>query len=183
MGAPQRSDRGLEHWQKIALLLVLYDLTAIHASYFAALLLRFDFLYSQIPEYYLTPFYHFITPYAVITVAVLWHFRLYRSLWRFASYTELIRTVLSSGITSLAHAVLITLLLHRMPMSYYLGGAMLQFALLLVPRFAYRLLLLLRGIRKNGSNAERVLLIGGGAGGQMLLREVNHGEQHSPPVG
>ena len=81
----------LEHWQVISVLLVLYDIVAIHVAYFVALWSRFDFRFSQIPANYLSSYIHFITGYAVVSVAVFWYFNLYRSMWRFASYTELIK--------------------------------------------------------------------------------------------
>ena len=48
------SNNKLEHWQVISVLLVLYDIVAIHVAYFFALWSRFDFRYSQIPANYLS---------------------------------------------------------------------------------------------------------------------------------
>ena len=53
--------RKLEHWKKIAALLMLYDLFVIHASYFLALWLRYDCEYTRIPSRYLTPYMRYIT--------------------------------------------------------------------------------------------------------------------------
>ena len=39
----------IEHWQVIKAMLVVYDVISIAAAYFIALLLRFDFHYSEIP--------------------------------------------------------------------------------------------------------------------------------------
>lgn len=38
----------IEHWQVIKAMLVIYDVISIAAAYFIALLLRFDFHYSEI---------------------------------------------------------------------------------------------------------------------------------------
>ena len=40
----------IEHWQIISVLLALYDYLAVIGSYFIALWLRFDAIYSQIPN-------------------------------------------------------------------------------------------------------------------------------------
>ena len=97
----------LEHWQGLALLLIIYDVVAIHTAYFLALWGRFDFTFSRIPDYYFTPYKKFITLYSVICVIVFWFFSLYKSMWRFAIYTELLRTFEASVLMSIFHAVTI----------------------------------------------------------------------------
>lgn len=168
----------LEHWQVISVLLVLYDIVAIHVAYFVALWSRFDFRFSQIPANYLSSYIHFITGYAVVSVAVFWYFNLYRSMWRFASYTELIKTFEASALTSLGHIIFITVLFGRMPMSYYLWGSILQFVLLIAVRFSYRALIYMRTLKNQSENITgRVMLIGAGSAGQMVLRDVNSAKE------
>jgi FlaA1/EpsC-like NDP-sugar epimerase len=71
-------------------------------------------------------------------------------MWRFASYTELIKVFEASAITVAIHIVFITLLFGRMPMTYYLWGSVLQFLLILAVRFSYRFILLERARRRQG---------------------------------
>ena len=171
--AREMNKRRMEHWQVIALFLVLYDYVALVLAYFVALWLRFDLVYSSIPANYLHAFRMFILPYAFFSVIVFRYFKLYSSVWRFASYNELIRVFFASIITSAAHIVLITILFCRMPISYYFGGAMMQFLLLIAPRFSYRFVLLMRAKRKkNDETVGRVMLIGAGEAGQMILRDI-----------
>lgn len=67
----------------------------------------------------------------------------------------------------------ISLVFHRMPVSYYLFGALIQFMLVLGIRFSYRFVLLEREARfSKGSKQERVMLIGAGNAGQMILRDI-----------
>lgn len=167
------SSNKLEHWQVISVLLVLYDIVAIHVAYFFALWSRFDFRYSQIPANYLSYYMRFITVYSIVSAALFWFFNLYRSMWRFASYTELIKTFKASVIMSSVHILFITILFGRMPMTYYVWGGMLQFLLLVLPRFSYRFLLFERSRRKQADNITgRVMLIGAGSAGQMVLRDI-----------
>ena len=133
-----------EHWKSISLMLGVYDFVAVNMAYFFGLWLRFDCRFSAIPPEYLTAWEHFIPIYSVFCIAVFWFLRLYRSLWRFASFSELIRVIASSVITAIFHVVAITLIFLRMPISYYLVGAMLQFAFVLGIRFSYRFLLTFR---------------------------------------
>jgi FlaA1/EpsC-like NDP-sugar epimerase len=121
----------------------------------------------------------FVPFYTIACLVIFYGLKLYQSLWRFASYSELLRTLLASGITTVLHVVGITLLFHRMPVVYYFVGAGTQFALVLGIRFSYRLLLLERSRRGRGKAYEspggsRVMLIGAGAAGQMILRDMHN---------
>ena len=163
----------LEYWQLMAIFLISYDLLAIHAAYFGALWLRFDFVFSRIPPEYILPYRRFITPYALGCILVFWFFRMYRGMWSLAGLKELLQVLEASLITSLLHAVLITVLIQRMPISYYVLGAVFQAIFLSVLRFLPRLLSYER-IRQRGNDetADRVMLIGAGAAGQMILHDV-----------
>ena len=161
----------LTHAQIVMLYLIGYDAAAVTVSYFTALLLRFELHFSKIPESYLEAWMRFAPYYAVFCVAVFWYLRLYKSIWRFASFTELNRITISSVITSLFHTVVITALIRRMPISYYIMGAAVQFILVTGIRFSYRFVLLLRS-SKNSVENQRVMLVGAGAAGQVLLREI-----------
>ncbi len=169
----QAKTKYLEHWQVMALCLMICDVISVCLSYFIALWLRFDCIYSHIPKSYLAPYLKFILPYAVCSIAVFWLFRMYRGMWRFASYTELIRTFGGSAAASIFHTVAITLLYGRMPMSYYVWGGFAQFVLLLLPRFSYRFLLFYKvNAFKRDQTLGRVMIIGAGQTGQMLLRDI-----------
>ncbi len=167
----------LEHWQGIALLLILYDVVAVNLAYFMALWLRFDLQASAIPEEYFYRGSHFAPIYAVICLAVFWVLKLYKSLWRFASYTELVRVTWASVITAVLHAVGITVFFGRMPISYYLMGALIQFVLVLGVRFSYRFVLLLRRHDREAEPGVPVMLVGAGAAGQLILRDLHSAEQ------
>ena len=47
----------IEHWQVIAMLLMLYDFVAVSVSYYLALWVRFDCKFSQIETQYLQAYY------------------------------------------------------------------------------------------------------------------------------
>ena len=177
---PWRLRRGLEHWHIIAVLLVFYDVVAVNGAYFLALWFRFDCRFSFIPIVYLNDWIHFLPFYTIICLVVFWIFRLYQSVWRFASFSEMVRVVLACLITSALHAIGITLLFGRMPVSYYLVGPLIQLLFVLGIRFSYRFVLLMSKRSKSaGENAvSRVMLIGGGSSGQMILQDL----QRAPVV-
>lgn len=165
--------RRVEHWEIIALYLILYDIVAVNFSYFAGLLLRFDMQYTSIPAEYLSAFVKFAPIYTVFVLFVFCKLRLYNSLWRFASFSELNRIMVATVITMLFHAIGITVFFKRMPVSYYLTGCLFQFLLVLGVRFAYRYITLERVRRIQDSKvAKNVMIIGAGAAGQAILKEM-----------
>lgn len=181
----RRRRPALEHWHIIAFYLTVYDALAVNISYLAALWLRFDGRFSAIPRDYLMAWAEFTPLYALFCVLVFWMLRLYRSIWQFASFNELNRAILSSAVTAVFHTVAITVLIKRMPVSYYIIGAGIQFLLVLAVRFSYRLLLLERSKRAKAAQkpgACRVMLIGAGTAGQMILRDLHSDENGSDCV-
>ena len=112
----------IQHWHVIVAFLTVYDILSVSFAYFFILWIRFDFRFSTIPEEYLQAFYRFVPFYTVICLVVFWFFRLYKSLWRFASFPELIRILEATAVTCVLHAAGITIFLQRMPLSYYIGG-------------------------------------------------------------
>ena len=172
----------IEHWHVIALLLLIYDAIAVNFAYFLALWFRFDCQFSEIPNLYLEPFLRFAPIYTVFCLATFLLLKLYNSLWRYASYRELTRTVASSVITSIFHIIFITLLYRRMPISYYIIGMLFQFTFVLGIRFSYRLVLLLKTNAKKIESLNRVMIIGAGSAGQMILRDLNHSQNPKDKV-
>lgn len=168
----------IEHWHVIAVFLMLYDICALAAAYFGALWIRFDCAFGTIPLNYLHAYYKFIPIYIVFSIAVFWRLRLYKSIWRYASYHELIRVTVSTLITLVFHVIGITLLFGRMPVSYFLFGIIIQFVLIVAIRFSYRFIILLRGkIREDETYLRRIMIIGAGEAGQMILRDIKNSDK------
>ena len=172
---PQREKRGqgfqLEHWHIIALGLMLYDSLALSFSYLIALWLRYDLRYSTIDPRYIEGWKAFLPFYIPGSLAVFWFLKLYKSIWRFASYSELLRVSMATVICSVFHIIGITLFWGRMPISYYVIGAILQYLAVLGIRFSYRFILLLRKVNNKKSH-HRIMVIGAGSAGQMLIRDI-----------
>ena len=157
--------------------LVIYDVVAVNFAYFFALWFRFDCHFSEIPQKYLTAFVHFAPIYTVISIVVFCLCKMYRSIWRYAGHNELLRGIYAAAITTAVQILGITLLFERMPLSYYGFGAVLQFILTVGIRMSYRFLLALRGPKAAAIKGKRILLIGAGTAGQMLLKDIQTGDR------
>ena len=172
----------VEHWHVIAFMLNIYDALAVTMSYLAALWIRFDLQFSTITPVFLDAWKSFAPIYAVFCLLLFWKLRLYRTIWRYASFNELVRTIAASMICFVFHTVGITVLIRRMPISYYLMGPIIQFLLVIGIRFSYRFILLERSRRVRSKNAKNVMLIGAGEAGQLILRDITKSEETADQV-
>ncbi len=160
------------HWKMVAALLMVYDAIVVTLSFALALWFRFDCQISAIPAEYIRPFAWTAPVYALVCVLVFWRCRLYHSVWRFASFSELMRVGVATAVTGIINIVAVSLIFGRMPISYYIIGIALQFLFTLGIRFSYRFMLLERSRRRHSvETAQRVMLIGAGNAGQMILRD------------
>ena len=163
-------------WQIKAGFLMAFDVMAINISYFLALWIRFDGVFSEIPEKYLDPYVYFIPIYTVISLAIFCLARMYHSIWEYVSIRELMRTAIGSIATSTVHIVLITVIFGRMPLSYYLWGTCFQLVLLLASRFSYRIFTAMPQLfgtdTEETHSYHRVMIIGAGDAGRMLLENI-----------
>lgn len=163
-----------------SVLLAVYDVIAVVLSFFVALLTRFDFSFGSIPGEFLKVYFRYILFYAVFCFAVFLLLKLYRSIWKYASMIEMTRVLAATLITCSVHVLAVTLFIYRMPVSYYLVGSFLQFFLVAGIRFAYRFILLIRGLIAGGGKAQRnadVMVVGAGNAGQLVLRDMRDSKE------
>jgi len=162
----------------ILFMLMIYDIIAVNLSYFLALLLRFDLKYTKIDQTYLDAFKQSAPIYTVFCIIVFMLLKLYRSIWRFASYIELMRIMVACFITTAFNCIFVTVAFVRMPLVYYVFGAILQCVFLLVARFSYRLFLVIyeAKLKSKVKDVPKIMIIGAGSAGQMILRDINRSD-------
>ena len=173
----------IEHWKAVAAILVIFDVFAVNFAYLFSLWIRFDCRFRLIPDEYMIPYVKFAPIYTLLCIIVFASQRMYKTILRFASYSELMRIIIASAICFAIHTVGISFF-HRMPMSYYIFGAVIQFALVAGIRFSYRFFLLMDfkpGFKTVEKNVN-VLLIGAGSAGQMILRDVSHSKETADTI-
>lgn len=176
------SKRKFEHWQVVRLLLMVYDFAAVIVSFGIALWLRFDCKVTSVEPQYLTTYTKTIIIYALFCLVVFWFLRLYKSIWRFASYSELMRVILATVVTGVIYTGSLLVFNLHMPVSYYVIGITVQFIATLGIRFFYRFVLLLRGRGNNEEQKKNVMIVGAGSAGQMLFRDIKHAKETNETV-
>ncbi len=153
------------------------DIISVLVSYLAALLLRFDFVFSSIPREYLDGYMWSMPYWSIITVVVFYGFRLYHSIWRFAGMDEakrIVQAYIALLFLYLAGAIVMDL---HMPKSYYFVGYVFNIILTVGLRFSYRAARSWISSREKEKNEQeekpdRVMVIGAGQAGQAVIREM-----------
>ena len=163
-------------WKQRAALIMLLDVLSIVTVYFFALLLRHDFRYSTIDPAFVEGYKASILPWCAITVIVFFGCRLYHSVWSHVSMAEFQMILLAYSILIPVYTVCVWLTGLHMPRSYYVMGFILSFCATTGIRYSYRLI---RFVLRNAEvqadkTVERIMVIGGGACGQMIIKELQN---------
>lgn len=166
-------------WLGRMLVLMFLDILVTGCTYFLALYLRFEFEFRNIGTHYLNEYVRSMPYWIISTVLVFYLLKLYHSIWRFASTSELTKMIIAYIILIPVYAVGGLILRLDLPRSYYCIGYVFAFLLHVADRFGYRFL---RAFSKryqqmgDGDYQDRVMIIGAGQAGQILIRELINSE-------
>lgn len=160
---------------RIALLAIL-DILIITVSGFLALYIRFDFSFAKMDMQYVDFELRYLPINLVVTIILFVLFKLYRSVWRFASTTEFLNVIGACSGSILSQIIIMAFLRMRMPVSYYL----MKYVILILGigslRFAYRILRMFQEKRVGSRSDARknTMIIGAGEAGAMIIKELQN---------
>lgn len=173
-------------WRAITqdLWVVLLDVLAVNASYFLALLIRFYVNFQLRPvavERYLPNLVAFAPWYTVISIVIFMIWRLYGGMWRYAGINDMNRIIAANVCAAIVQIVGSIAFFTRMPITYYIIGAVLQFVMTTTTHFAYRVLLTEKK-RLGGKRLEKVLVIvvGAGENGRRVVKSLEETDSYHP---
>ena len=155
--------------------LILVDIMSIVIAAFGALYVRFDFSFAGIPPVYIEKFEHVILPNIIITLLFFTLWKLYKSVWRYASANELLNIIFATSCAAVAQTLYCHTFGWNMPRIYYVIYWFILTVLTCGIRFGYRILRLLNSKRDSLFGKEKkvnVMVIGAGAAGNMILKEI-----------
>jgi FlaA1/EpsC-like NDP-sugar epimerase len=159
--------------------LFLADIISVFIASFFALFIRFDLSLTAIPTLYLDKVMHLVPMNLLITLTLYTFFRLYKSVWRYASATELLNiglAVLVSTIVQMVYTMVIDL---GLPRSYGFLYAFSLFCFTTGIRFSYRIVRALNSRRHFGESKNKkrkCMLIGAGSAGNSIIKEVENSQ-------
>ncbi len=150
------------------------DAVSIALAYFLALFARFDFSLGNVPNEYLVATLRFAPIAIVISIIVYYIARLYHSIWRYASVSEIYRIVISYIILGAIFLGLEQIHYLRIPRGVLFISYILSFVACVVIRFAYRILrsLIINSSISVDAPPKNLMVIGGGSGGRELIKDL-----------
>ncbi len=156
--------------------LIVYDIISVILASYGALLLRYGFEMSEIPDHFVDPINRFLPLNIIITLIILYLFRMYNSLWAFAGETELQNLVMASVLSSILQAVGIQFFKtpgqQAVPGSYYFLYMFLLISCIFASRFSYRFFRSLKHKKQNKKNSISVMVIGAGEAANIIIKEI-----------
>lgn len=154
---------------------MIMDVMAMLISSFGALFVRFELSFAAIPREYMDK-YERVLPYVIVLTLVFFYlWKLYKSVWRYASATELVNIAFATFCAAIAQIIICFILNQRMPRSYYILYWFFLFAITCMIRFSYRILRMINSKRTEIIGSKKwinVMLIGAGAAGNAIIKEI-----------
>ena len=156
--------------------LMLMDICVVIIASIGALVVRFEFSVSAVPEYYMEVIWKTLPLLMLVAIAVFSFFRLYSTLWYYAGATELLYLTSACVVDALLNALMILLIYRKvdypLPRSwYFLYGAFLLI-LMVIARFSQRGIKTLSNRRHQTEKMKRVLIVGAGEAGNAIIKEI-----------
>lgn len=163
------------------ILLVVWDAVCINLCSFAALFIRYElkwdrFIRSGItedyPQGYVTTLTEMIIVNTLLTLILFAVFRLYNSIWRYASLREVLNIAVACGLSVVVHFLTVFGTYRKLPRSYFVIYLLLLFIMTLVVRFSYRIVRLIYNENVHGIGMRNTMVIGAGESGNMVINEL-----------
>ena len=163
-------------------ILVLLDILTVLFSYGFALFLRFDFSFSRIVESsvpYIEIYLRSMPLWCGATLTVFFLLRLYHSIWRQASVAEMKSIIFAYALLAPCYALIVWKMELELPKSYYIMGFLVNFCLTTGCRFSFRILryIAVTMSHTDRETGDRIMVIGAGSAGQMLIKELHNSDK------
>ena len=157
------------------ILLLIYDICAVCVAEFLALWTRFEFSIAQIEPQYAKTALRYTLINIVVTLVIFAFFKLYSSLWRYASVQEMLNVVLACLLAACVQSMGMHMLFLNMPRSYYILYLFFLLVLVAASRFFYRGARVVRQslMTERSGSAVNTMIIGAGDTAFSLIKDMS----------
>lgn len=156
-------------------LLVISDALSVLIASVLGLYVRYDFKFMDIPKEFWNAVLSVYGYNILITLAVFCIFKLYNSVWRYASDTELVNNAVAVLLCAVMQPIMFWIERVIVPRSYPFFYGFFLLVLTCGVRFSYRILRVLQKKRlSHGTDKKRIncMIVGAGAAGNAILKEI-----------
>ena len=152
--------------------LFLTDTFLLNACVYLSLIMRFDVGIVSIEPQYISNYVENMLPYTIISLFIFWVFRLYHSLWQYASIAEVYRIAEACITVEIVHYVCNRIVGNMLPRSCYFNAAIYLIIAICASRFMYRMIRTILNKYRNIKTSNNVMIIGAGEATNVIMREI-----------
>lgn len=154
--------------------LFLTDTFLLNACVYLSLIMRFDVGIVSIEPQYISNYVENMFPYTIMSLLIFWLFRLYHSLWQYASIAEVYRIAEACIIVEVVHFLSNKIAGNMLPRSCYFNAAIYLIIAICASRFMYRMIRTVLNKYRNIKTSNNVMIIGAGEATNVIMREIQN---------
>ena len=154
--------------------LFLTDTFLLNACVYLSLIMRFDVGIVSIEPQYISNYVESMLPYTIMSLIIFWLFRLYHSLWQYASIAEVYRIAEACIIVEVVHFLSNKIMGNMLPRSCYFNAAIYLIIAICASRFMYRMIRTVLNKYRNIKTSNNVMIIGAGEATNVIMREIQN---------
>lgn len=154
--------------------LIITDIILVNGCVFISLVMRFNVDLAAIEPQYIQNFKSTCVPFTLITLLIFWCFRMYHSLWQYASIAEVYRIAEACIIVELVHFLSNKIMGNMLPRSCYFNAAIYLIIAICASRFMYRMIRTVLNKYRNIKTSNNVMIIGAGEATNVIMREIQN---------
>ena len=152
--------------------LFLTDTFLLNACVYLSLIMRFDVGIVSIEPQYINNYVDNMLFYTIISLLIFWVFRLYHSLWQYASIAEVYRIAEACITVEVVHFLSNKMVGNMLPRSCYFNAAIYLIIAICASRFMYRMIRTVLNKYRNIKTSNNVMIIGAGEATNVIMREI-----------
>lgn len=154
--------------------LFLTDTFLLNACVYLSLIMRFDVGIVSIEPQYISNYVENVLPYTIMSLLIFWLFRLYHSLWQYASIAEVYRIAEACITVEVVHFLSNKIVGNMLPRSCYFNAAIYIIIAICASRFMYRMIRTVLNKYRNIKTSNNVMIIGAGEATNVIMREIQN---------
>ena len=154
--------------------LFLTDTFLLNACVYLSLIMRFDVGIVSIEPQYISNYVENVLPYTIMSLLIFWLFRLYHSLWQYASIAEVYRIAEACITVEVVHSLSNKIVGNMLPRSCYFNAAIYLIIAICASRFMYRMIRTVLNKYRNIKTSNNVMIIGAGEATNVIMREIQN---------
>lgn len=154
--------------------LFLTDTFLLNACVYLSLIMRFDVGIVSIEPQYISNYVENVLPYTIMSLLIFWLFRLYHSLWQYASIAEVYRIAEACITVEVVHFLSNKIVGNMLPRSCYFNAAIYLIIAICASRFMYRMIRTVLNKYRNIKTSNNVMIIGAGEATNVIMREIQN---------